>query len=821
MRQTLTIFLFALSVMAMAQSRNTPLTITVSGVAGDNLDGQAVELTQTDYQASYGNLKLNAEGRCTVNVYAGNHRLTINRSGFETATKDFTITENVAAEVNITLVEKTRNPFALTTSLVHDAYSGKNSVEMSWNIEPPVFFDDFESYEPFAIEFGEWTGIDADDEFAAPLLGSYPNRGVKQYAQIINPLTVTPTWWYDYPILRPYSGNQYAGFTRTNTGNANDDWLISPVITPGTDNVLQFMGKAADRFTERFQVYVTTKTDNPAQSDFVRLDQGNYETADYSGWKEYSYNLSAYSGKPIRFAIRYISHYNMWGSFMLMIDDVFVGQQKSETAAAKVKAARVPAKSPANPNEIFHIYLDGTEVGTTDAYTYIIENIQAGNRSVGVKATYVEAQSDIVSTQINVPGADSYAKVTFNVTADSKLTPNGQTIALVNTATSDSYQLTVADGKATIASLPKGAYVVNIAEGAFEEFQNSYTITADGVINIELKDNIINPYNITVTTDETGKNILQWNQELGFVDSFEDYEDFATGEFGEWITLDNDHMPVYPIALGDASNIISFPGSGTATNPTAIAPMVFNPWHTTPAMLPTDEAIKAPTGDKTVIFFSAQRGQSDKWLISPLIDIHENYEFSVLAKAYAAYPESLEFCISQGSTNPADFRVMSEANPLEAGQWARYSTPLDQFAGQQVRLAIHYTSYDAFLTQIDDFTVGVKDGGAEFVDYGNIIRFDIYIDGVLAGNSEIPSFVLPDLSAEKHTIGIKAIYKSGESETTEYILDLTQSGVGLFSEVRGYEGTGVREMFNLNGQRVSKDYRGIVISNGRKVVTTK
>ncbi|MBQ9652302.1 MAG: carboxypeptidase regulatory-like domain-containing protein, partial [Prevotella sp.] len=238
MRQTLTIFLFALSVMAMAQSRNTPLTITVSGVAGDNLDGQAVELTQTDYQASYGNLKLNAEGRCTVNVYAGNHRLTINRSGFETATKDFTITENVAAEVNITLVEKTRNPFALTTSLVHDAYSGKNSVEMSWNIEPPVFFDDFESYEPFAIEFGEWTGIDADDEFAAPLLGSYPNRGVKQYAQIINPLTVTPTWWYDYPILRPYSGNQYAGFTRTNTGNANDDWLISPVITPGTDNVL-------------------------------------------------------------------------------------------------------------------------------------------------------------------------------------------------------------------------------------------------------------------------------------------------------------------------------------------------------------------------------------------------------------------------------------------------------------------------------------------------------------------------------------------------------------------------------------------------------
>ena len=235
-------------------------------------------------------------------------------------------------------------------------------------------------------------------------------------------------------------------------------------------------------------------------------------------------------------------------------------------------------------------------------------------------------------------------------------------------------------------------------------------------------------------------------------------------------------------------------------------------------MLPTDEAIKAPTGDKTVIFFSAQRAQSDKWLISPLIDIHDNYEFTVLAKAYATYPESLEFCISEGSTNPADFILMSEANPLEAGQWVRYSVPLDDYAGQQVRLGIHYTSYDAFLTQIDDFTVGVKDGGAEFVDYGNIVRFDIYIDGVLAGYTETPSFILPELSAEKHTIGIKAIYKSGESETTEYVLDLTQSGISL-------PGSSLKEesqmLYNLNGQRVSKGYRGIVINKGNKFVITK
>jgi hypothetical protein len=91
----------------------------------------------------------------------------------------------------------------------------------------------------------------------------------------------------------------------------------------------------------------------------------------------------------------------------------------------------------------------------------------------------------------------------------------------------------------------------------------------------------------------------------------------------------------------------------------------------------------------------------------------------------------------------------------------------------------------------------VKDGCAEFVDYGNIIRFDIYIDGVLAGYTETPSFILPELSAEKHTIGIKAIYKSGESETTEYVLDLTQSGISQIEE-RG-ERSEERALFNLNG----------------------
>ena len=346
------LFLLLPALTINAQQRNKKLIIQVTSVEGDHLNGQSLTLMQTDYQVSYGSLALNADGQCSLNVYAGNHALTLERSGFNPVAYNFTVGEEETEKtIQIELTEKTRQPFALKTKTDHDVMTGKNSISLSWNTEEPAFFDDFESYAPFSINFGQWTGIDADQEAAAPLVGTYPNRGTMQYAQVINPLTVDPTWWYDYPILRPYSGKQYIGFTRTYSGNANDDWLISPTINVGTENVLSFFVKAADRFPERFMVYVTTQLNQPTQSDFTRLDQDNYETADYTGWKECTYDLSAYAGQQVKFAIRYISHYNRYGSFMLMLDDVYVGQNLNHTSG--------------NPNEQFQIFLDGQLVGTT------------------------------------------------------------------------------------------------------------------------------------------------------------------------------------------------------------------------------------------------------------------------------------------------------------------------------------------------------------------------------------------------------------------------------------------------------------------------
>ena len=100
---------------------------------------------------------------------------------------------------------------------------------------------------------------------------------------------------------------------------------------------------------------------------------------------------------------------------------------------------------------------------------------------------------------------------------------------------------------------------------------------------------------------------------------------------------------------------------------------------------------------------------------------------------------------------------------------------LSAYANKKVRIGIHYRSYDTFLLQLDDFTVGPKDGSTTFVDFGNVIRFEIYIDGVKIGESVVPSYKITNLSDGSHTVGIKAIYQNGESDIAYYTFNVTTS----------------------------------------------
>ena len=712
-----------------------------------------------------------ADGQCTLNVYSATHRIVVEKEGYAVYDETVEVTGDITLDIE--LQEAVRQPFSLTGSIEHDVFTGKNDVTLTWNKEKPAFFDDFEGHPDWSISFGDWTGIDNDKQAAAILAGSYNNRGALQYATIVNPLTVVPTWWYEYPVLRPYSGNQYVGFVRTNSGEANDDWLISPTITVGNDNILRFMAKAADVYAERFQVGITT-VENPTADDFTIISAGNYETVEYEEWVAKEYDLSAYAGQAVKIAIHYIANANRYGAFMLMVDDFYVGQPSYYDETFKLRRVQ---KSPANPNEKFEIYQDGTKVGETESYSYTLENVEEGNHTFGVKAVYRLTETEISTMELAISNENCH-RVTLNVTTNNEVSADGFDVDILNMDNGDLISAKVQDGKIVLESLPAGKYTLSIENPVYDTYREEIVVSDDMDKNIELKEHLFLPYNITVDLTEEGAvydALVKWNQDLGFSDSFEDYGDFVTGEFGEWLTVDNDKLPVYPIALGSASNIVSFPGSGDAYNPTAIAPMVFNPYKTVPAMAPTDPAIMAPTGDKTVIFFSPQVAKADKWLISPAQTIRDGYVWQLTAKAYTQYPEIVRFCIST-SQDLDSFTVLDEVE-LPYDEWTVYTLDLSAYAGQTVYLAVNYISTDAFLAQVDDFYVGPSDDSDSKVDVGNVLHYEVYLDGELKGEPQETQFAFTGLTAGEHTVGIKAVYKSGVSEMAEYTFN-AQSGVG-------------------------------------------
>lgn len=787
----------------LAQQRSCTLSISVATVEGDNLVGQPVEITQTDYDVTYELMKLDASGQGTLKIYPGAHKLRLEREGFNTLEQTFSVAESETAKsISLTLTEATRTPFALTATPLHDAFTGKNSVQLGWNVTAPVFFDDFESYPAFAIEFGEWTGIDADQAVAAAIVGSYPNRGVKQYAQVINPLTVEPTWWYDMPVLRPYSGQQYIGFTRTYDGVPNDDWLISPEITPGEHNVVSFLAKAADKYQERFQVYVTEKTDNPAPEDFTRLDTGNYESVGYQQWQNMSYDLSDYAGKKIKIAIRYIGDANRYGAFMLMVDDFRVGQPAAgQQTCAKGMARRV-AKSPDNKFESFEIYLDGTLAATVDEYNHTLEDVAPGKHTIGIRAKYLQAQSETATIDVDV-ASGTYHKALFSTKKSSLAPAAGTRLLLLNTESGESYELVLNDNEQVeLLSLPDGKYGVELqGDSPFSLEAPAIDHNADATYQLTLSDVLSAPFNITHTLEENGDVTLRWNQNLMFTDSFEDYKDFATGSFGDWIGIDEDGQPVYPIALGDINNVVSFPGAGTGQNPLPLGPIVFNPWNTVPPMMPSDPAIAAATGYKSVMFCSAQRAKSSKWLISPEVDIHSGYAVKFKAKAYnAAYAEQIEVCVAEEGSDPDDFTVHSDLITVPAQQWSEVSMPLDEYEGKSVRIAVHYVTQDGFLLQVDDVTIGPADGQGEVVDYGNIRNFDVELDGKTAGNPDKPVITIPKPEDGEHSVKIRAHYFDNYSDWTEYKFNISGATVTVISDYI----SDTSEYYDMLGRRLPK-----------------
>ena len=545
--------------------------------------------------------------------------------------------------------------------------------------------------------------------------------------------------------------SQYMGFIRTASGTTNNDWAITPQIHVGVNNVVRFKAKAADAPVERFKVWISTT--GTAESDFIPLTQGNYESVEWSAWSTIEYDLSKYEGRDVYIAIQYITQ----AGWMLMVDDFFVGSAKlnpSQVKARLPRAIRHRNIAAGDDPQSYTVYLDNREVGSVQTNSFFFDNLEAGVHTLGVKSVYRVSESSVATTQIEVPAASAYADVKVQVTD------------------------TIRSGLSHFASLQKGEYVIGINDDRYMPLDTFVNIDRDMTIDLSLVEKITEPYNLSVDftyreDSHTTDALFRWNQDLGWSDSFEEYDDFAT-RFGDWVTYDQDRLQHYLLSVNGQN--VTFPGFDAGESPV----FIFNPEATTPPC-DVDGYLNTMWGKKYVMFFGAQQAASDDWLIAPKQKINEGYVLRFYAHVYGnpgeitGIPESIRVLASESSTDPSSFVELYKCT-FEEGGWYEVTVDLPDFVNREVYLAVNYVSYDGWMLKVDNFYVGpAVDAPAPEVGEAT---YNVYLNGETKATAITDNFyTFESLPDGTYTAGVKAVYESGESQTVEYLFTTQYSGV--------------------------------------------
>ena len=159
---------------------------------------------------------------------------------------------------------------------------------------------------------------------------------------------------------------------------------------------------------------------------------------------------------------------------------------------------------------------------------------------------------------------------------------------------------------------------------------------------------------------------------------------------------------------------------------------------------------------------------------------------------------------------------------------------LADYVGKEVRVAVHCTSNDGFLVQVDDISVG-REGGEEAAAAGYVRYYNVSLDGgepVVTGDKEI---TFDGLADGRHTVSITAVYSSGISDAVIYEFEIGSAGAAVsacspeLSVVAAggnleFRGKGTAEVFTPRGERVATaDVDGALslpLSSGIYIVRT-
>lgn len=322
------------------------------------------------------------------------------------------------------------------------------------------------------------------------------------------------------------------------------------------------------------------------------------------------------------------------------------------------------------------------------------------------------------------------------------------------------------------------------------------------------------PQNLTLTTGGSGEGThLSWDEPAKnantVTEDFESYEPWSL-TFGDWTLIDGDKA-----STGGVFEYSDFPHVGE--------PMAFIIMN--PSLL--GETLAAHSGNQFAAapyaFYDATTEtyypQADNWMISPeLSGNRQTITFWVSNLRGHDYNGNLQdntetFYLMGSKTGKdrADFTDyygpgIRNRYEIYYGQWTQFSATLDE--GTKY-FAFHDTSASddidggPILLMFDDITY--EAGGAP-------TSYNIYRNGNLIGNSTVISYDDAAEGGSASAYDVTAVYADGSESAPASIIP-----AGIKS-VTGNTGVKDTPAYNLAGQQVDKEYKGIVIRNGKKTI---
>lgn len=229
--------------------------------------------------------------------------------------------------------------------------------------------DGFESYNDFSLDFAPWTLIDADGAETWGIEGvEFTNQYSPMSFIIFNPSSTNPPM--TSAAILPHGGLKIAACFASN-GATNNDWLISPPLSAGTNTSVSFWVKSytAQYGLERYKVAVSTTGTDPA--DFTYISGSNYLTAPATDWEQKTFDLNAYNGQTIYVGIHCVSD----DAFIFMVDDFSFTTTTSSTSTL---TGLVTDAFDGTPIPGATVTIAGLSTTTDQSGNYTINNIPAG-----------------------------------------------------------------------------------------------------------------------------------------------------------------------------------------------------------------------------------------------------------------------------------------------------------------------------------------------------------------------------------------------------------------------------------------------------------